>query len=277
MKIRKAIHAGSFYPASSDKLQSLLKGCFDNASHHTIEGEIRAGIVPHAGIVYSGFTAAYFYNAVKNHNYERIVIIGPSHHHLFTGFAVSDADEWETPLGNLQVDKEFSDSILSDMIFSDDKVHLKEHCIEVQTPFIKYSCNSDMKIVPIIMGRQDIKSAESFAESIKKSGFKNTLFIASTDLYHGYDYEESREIDDKTVSEILRMDPAGFMKYFISLESEGISPACGGGPIAAVMRILKSFNSSSIKLLHSSNSSDITGDYEGYTVGYASFAGIGEK
>jgi len=277
MKIRKAAHTGTFYPASPEKLQSLLKGYFDNAPNLHLEGEILAGIVPHAGIVYSGFTAAYFYNAIKSHAYERIVIIGPSHHHLFKGFAVSDADEWETPLGNLRVDKDFTASIQSEMIFSDDKIHLKEHCIEIQTPFIKYACGSDVKIVPIIMGRQDIKSAEHFARIIEKSNFKNTLYIASTDLYHGYDYEESREIDEKTIFEILRMDRAGFMKYFISLESEGISPACGGGPIASVMGILKSFSSSSLKLLHSSNSSDITGDYEGYTVGYASFAGIGEK
>lgn len=277
MNTRKCVNAGTFYPSSPSKLYGAIDSFIENASSTTLQGRLIAGIVPHAGISYSGFTASHFYRAAKDKHFSRVVIIGPSHHHLFKGFAVSGADFWETPLGSLQVDNEYAASLVCEHSFIDDSVHLKEHSVEVQTPFLFRALGPSVKIVPVIMGRQDFESADRFASHILKIGIDDTLFIASTDLYHGYDYEEARSTDGKTIAEILRMDPAGFMKYFVSLESEGISPACGGGPVSVVMSILKRLQKGSLHLLHSSNSSDITGDFEGYTVGYASFAGTAGK
>lgn len=273
MNSRPYAHAGRFYPA--DKA-SLLKS-FDSfrersdAKHH--KNLLKLGIAPHAGTVYSGFTAMQFFLEAKDLNFERVVIIGPSHHHLFTGFALSTAQTWQSVLGDIPIDSDFCKNLESDAVKFNDKIHSDEHSIEVQTLFVKYAFKDSVKIVPVIMGRQNMESVNSFISGITSEMRKKSLFLASSDLYHGYDYEEAKKTDSVTIREILKNDEHGFMKYFQMTEEESGCAACGGGPIEIIMSLAKKENGR-LSLLHHTTSSDVTGDYDGYTVGYSAFIGI---
>lgn len=71
-----------------------------------LEGQfVKAIIGPHAGLRYSGPNAAWAYVNIMPHQYDRIVILGPSHKIGMTFATSTECDEWETPLGNLKVDK----------------------------------------------------------------------------------------------------------------------------------------------------------------------------
>lgn len=273
MSLRRLAHAGRFYPADKASLLKSFDGFKDRFESNKFKNHLFTGIVPHAGIQYSGFTAMQFYLEAKDMDFERVVIIGPSHHHLFTGFALSDSAAWQTPFGDIETDLKYSKQLESNLIQFNGKIHADEHSLEVQTLFIKYAFKNSVKIVPVIMGRQNMDSVSGFVSMISPEMRKSTLFIASSDMYHGYDYEEGKSRDSVTVKEILKNDEYGFMKYFQMIEEDGGCAACGGGPIGIIISITKK-EKGRLSLISHTTSSDVTGDYDGYTVGYSSFIGV---
>ncbi|MDY6787177.1 MAG: AmmeMemoRadiSam system protein B [candidate division WOR-3 bacterium] len=273
MNIRSSVFAGRFYPADSSELKRNIGAMIEKAKRNR-DSALKTGIVPHAGIIYSGWTAAHLYSMIDPEAYERIVFIGPSHHHLFSGFAVTDYDKWNTPLGPLDIDRDFQEGLISGSIIKDNRVHDNEHSLEVQMPFVRYIAGDKLKVVPILMGRQDRKHINIMLEKIAEMNTENTLFIASSDLYHGYDYDEGNDIDNNTIGEIEQNSMKKFMDYFVDMESENTACCCGGGPIGIILGINR-MNNLTVRLLNHSTSSDIAGDYSGYNVGYAAFGGFG--
>ena len=267
MKIRDSYQAGRFYPQKRKELTDLLESIFRKTSVINNDS-IATGIVPHAGIIYSGYSASYFYKSLNYHNYDRIIIIGPSHYFHAEHMILSESEQWKTPLGNIDIDREFSDSLIDGIIMYDESLHMEEHSIEVQIPFIQYVCGSKMKIVPIIMGDQSLASVNSLAEKLIEKMDNRTLIIASSDMYHGYDYNDAIEKDNITIKHILNDDYASFNDFAVKTSS-----CCGTGCISTVLRINEHFNISNV-LLNKSNSSQISGEYDGYSVGYAAFAGV---
>ena len=118
---------------------------------------IICGVSPHAGLRYSGCCSAHTYlNLFKEKIPDTVVILGTDHKG-YKKIALMKEGEWETPLGNLQVDTEIAEQILknSDLIIEDDSAFIgfpygTEHNIEIQLPFIKYCAKEkDVKILPI--------------------------------------------------------------------------------------------------------------------------------
>jgi len=270
---RPAANKGRFYPADGKSVLEMFDSFKERREERHAKNLLPYGIVPHAGYVYSGFTAMNFFLEAASLDFERVVVIGPSHHHLFTGFALSDTLAWETPLGDAEVDSKYGKLLCSDFVKFDNRIHSQEHSVEVQIPFIKYAFKERAKIVPLIMGRQNAESVNQFISLITPEMRKKTLFVASSDLHHGYSYEEAKESDRITVKEILKNDEHGFMKYFQMVESDGGCAACGGGPVAIIIGLVRSCKGR-LMLLSQTTSADVTGDYDGYTVGYSSFIGV---
>ncbi len=266
-EIRKAYQAGRFYPKDSNAIKNLIKHLFEEIDVQP-NIAIRTGIVPHAGIIYSGLTASHFYSSIKKNNYKRIVIIGPSHYSPFNGICLSNVNKWETPLGEIENDIEFAEKLIDKNIFFNNDLHIEEHSIEVQLPFLQYIFGRKMKIVPIMIGEQNNENVMNITEKLIKNDDDETLFIASSDLYHGYNYEQALMTDKNTVKHILSDKRDMFMNYF-----KGTSPACGGGAIAVILGINEEKHLKT-NLLHQITSSDITQDFDSYTVGYASFMGV---
>ena len=138
MNIRKSVVSGSFYP---DKKEELLKyiNHFNSikTNINTFEN-IKAIIVPHSGYIYSGFTANLAYTLASKKKIKRVVVIGPSHRVYLKGASVAIYDEYETPLGNLKMDKEFSQNLIDKYEFLDFNVECEfEHSTETKAPFKK--------------------------------------------------------------------------------------------------------------------------------------------
>ena len=73
---------------------------------------MKAIIAPHAGLYYSGPTAAWAYQYVtKPNDIERVFIFGPSHHKYFPGCSLTRVDELSTPLGPLNIDIDVIDKL----------------------------------------------------------------------------------------------------------------------------------------------------------------------
>ena len=168
--LRKPAVAGSFYPKDSDDLKNLIEDCFlDNdgvgyiPSLNSFDGDSYPINVfsPHAGYQYSGAIASHSYCKIVEIGFPEVfIILSPNHTGFGSEISVFNGGEWQTPLGNVEIDSAFADAIIdfSDIASSDVTAHINEHSIEVQIPFLQYF-SSDFKIVPIVIGRQNFSSS----------------------------------------------------------------------------------------------------------------------
>lgn len=266
MKIRHQQVAGYFYPSEQDKLQRDISLMLQVAKPEKSFDKIFGIVAPHAGYIYSGKTAAYVYNFLRNKKYKTVIIISPSHAEYFPGISIYDGDAYETPLGLVEIDKEMTDKLVegSKLIFKGIQGHRKEHALEVQIPFLQ-SVLKDFKIVPIVMGEQGKMYVDELAQKISKVVDDDTLVVASSDMSHFYSSEEADRLDSVVEKRINDFDFENLLKDLDNHQCE----ACGGGPIAAMMKAasLKSITGSLV--INRSDSGDITGD-KSEVVGYLS-------
>ena len=260
--IRYPAVAGYFYPSDPEELTRLLHSLFEKAQPKGIEGKIIGGVVPHAGYIYSGFTAAHFYKLLKREEKRTVVIVGPNHTGLGAVVSVFPRGEWVTPLGYARVNEEVAEEIVNRSAYAtyDVEAHIEEHSVEVQLPFLQYVWGENIDFVPIVMLLQDYDQAQDLAGSVPD----NVLLIASSDFSHYVPADWGREVDTKLIEAILDLDARKFLKL---VEETGASP-CGYGPIATLILWAEELGASA-ELLHFSNSGDTTGDYSS-VVDYAS-------
>lgn len=209
-KIRKAVVAGKFYAEGHDDLTHDVKQCFDEAaviaplskSERAEESSVQAVIVPHAGYVFSGpIAATAFLRIPEDAGYRRIFLIGPSHHVAFDGASVANVfSAYQTPLGNVPVDISVCNELIeSSPVFSyRASAHDREHCLEVQLPFLQYRMKEMPKIVPIIIGTENISVLAKIAEALRPYFTADNLFVISSDFSHYPSYNDAITVDGNT-------------------------------------------------------------------------------
>ena len=292
MVLRKASHAGSWYPGSEKGLLEGLKGYFMDKEFgpnslpsplNKAERTIIGCVSPHAGMAYSGPCAAYTYlNLFKERIPDTVIILGTDHvgYHKI---ALMEKGEWETPLGNLKIDEEFSKLILdnSNIIEEDDALFVgpqaeQEHNIEIQLPFIKYcSFDKEVKIVPIkIAGTRDFDILNQIAKDITEginSTEKDIVIIASSDMSH-------KQVDSSKQLDIFKEIDMAVIREFENLNASKTlenalkTSVCGPQTITTLMLISENLNATRGELLKYYTSSEKTGSIGGYCVGY--FSGV---
>ncbi|MFA4993518.1 MAG: AmmeMemoRadiSam system protein B, partial [Candidatus Omnitrophota bacterium] len=255
------------------ELSAMLDKLMENAGPNPVLGKILVLIMPHAGYGYSGQTAAYGYKLIRGRPYKTVVILGTSHHKLFSGAAVYAQGEFKTSLGILKIDDEFSSKLLgkSPDIFVDESAFNNEHSVEVQLPFLQKALG-DFKIVPVVIGDCSLTACKKIASLLKEAvGSRNdVLLVVSTDLYHGYDVKEAEQTDSLTLELIKKMDYEGL---YYSLRDEK-AQACGGFAAVIALNAAKDAGYDKVELLNQTNSAAVTGrSSDGqWTVGYAGIA-----
>lgn len=74
--------------------------------------KLKAIIGPHAGFAYSGPNAAWAYKNINAGDYDRVVLLGPSHSLGFEALGLTACSTWQTPLGDLAVDTASTQALL---------------------------------------------------------------------------------------------------------------------------------------------------------------------
>jgi len=243
---RRAHHAGSWYDEDGDELRATLESFLLESSSSSSESSatstsssstplpqsdrrLRALIVPHAGYSYSGTTAAYAYQALRQElmladsnrsPIRTILVLHPSHHvYLPDQCAVSHATTLETPLGDLQVDDELRREILglknsqqqpqqqASFTFmtasQDEREHSGEmqypylaHCLQQQQPQSSSSrllIRDDIKCLPVMCGSLSTEAERAFGALLRDIIHRpHVLTVISTDFCHWgrrFDYQ----------------------------------------------------------------------------------------
>jgi AmmeMemoRadiSam system protein B len=250
--------AGSFYPANPATLAATVDQLLAGAGAAT-SMQPKALIVPHAGYVYSGSTAATAYATLAPWaaTIRRVILLGPTHRVAVDGIALPEARAFATPLGTISIDAPASAAIadLPQIVFSD-KVHALEHSLEVHLPFLQRVL-PDFTLLPLAVGHA---VPEAIAEVLDRLwGGPETLIVVSSDLSHFLSYATAQQVDGNTCRHILQFD-------------QHIHPeqACGAYPINGLLCAAKR-RGLTPTLLGLCNSGDTAGD-KSRVVGYASFS-----
>ena len=265
---KSPVYAGSFYPEKPEELTNLL-----NSYRQDIKDEYKskAIIVPHAGVVYSGYAAMAGFQHLELS--ENIFIIAPSHHETFTNIALPEYTYFDTPLGSLEVNNRLIKDIAEKFpcLISND-VFDKEHSIEVQLPFIQNlfcpqvqsaidfvkglkKLGKKLRIVPVLVGDCDYRLISDLISTY----WENSSFVISSDLSHYYTQQECRQIDTYTAT-IIETGKIEFMQR---------EQACGLIGIKGLVDFANNNDCSMIRIMMY-NSGDISKDTD-KVVGYGSW------
>ena len=259
--VRPPAVAGSFYPAQAPVLASTVDGLLAAASAR-IEGTDpapKALIVPHAGYIYSGSTAALAYARLAGVRglIRRVVLLGPVHRVAVRGLALAGAAAFDTPLGRIEVDQD-AEALLGALpqVVLSGAAHALEHSLEVQLPFLQQALE-DFKLLPVAVGDATPAEVAQVLEALW--GGPETLIVVSSDLSHFLPYRAACSLDLETTQRILALD-AGLSH----------DQACGGTPINGLLLAARRHGLQP-RLLGLCNSGDSAGD-RNRVVGYAAFA-----
>ena len=249
-RVRPAAVAGTWYPGEASELGTYVERTLDAAPAWTApEGErVRAMISPHAGYAYSGPTAAAGYRALRGQAYDRVILLGPSHHAAFRGVAIADVDAYATPLGEVPLDAAAVARLrASPLVGAGPAEPDREHSLEIQLPFLQRVLAPGWRLVPMMVGRLEPEDYAALADAIRPLLDDRTLVVVSTDFTHygarfGYvpfppDSEAAgrlEALDKGAFAQIAARDPKGFLEY---QERTGIT-ICGFRPVALLLHLL---------------------------------------
>ena len=283
--VRPATQAGRFYDGNALRLGVEVDSLLSLHSQDARYGNVAALIVPHAGYYYSGNVAAAAYMSIDAaKQYRRIFLLGPSHHKWFDGASVNtEADAYATPLGQVKVDRETALKLTGQPdFFYLPEAHDKEHCLEVQLPFLQrfFASHSSLAvkevppIVPVIISTNDFNKLKRIAETLKPYFTDENLFIVSSDFSHYPSYEDACEVDGRTGKAIESGDVEEFLSVIEANAHSGkrnlATSACGELAIATLMLMMN--HNDEVKHLLYQNSGDAGDGDHGRVVGYHAFA-----
>ncbi|MBK1663392.1 AmmeMemoRadiSam system protein B [Rhodospirillum rubrum] len=252
--------AGRFYPGDPAQLAQEVDNLLAGVKASPAPLRPKAVVAPHAGLAYSGPTAAHAFAPLARHRdaIHRVVVLGPSHRLAFRGLALSGTRAYDSPLGPVPVDHSWQDRLSGlDFVGRLEQAHGPEHALEVELPFLQRILGP-FSIVPIVCGEA---AAEEVAQALERVwGGPETLIVVSSDLSHYLEYEEARRQDGRTATAIARLDSAPI----------GPREACGHVPLGGLLCLARVAGMTT-RCLDLRNSGDTAGPRD-RVVGYGAWA-----
>jgi AmmeMemoRadiSam system protein B len=256
--IRQPAVAGTFYPARGSELHGMLETLLATTPGDGATPP-KALIVPHAGYIFSGPVAATGYARLRSiaDSVQRVVVMGPSHRIAFHGLAVPDDSIFRTPLGDIALDTDAIQALLTlPQVHLDNEAHRLEHSIEVHLPFLQEVLDSFV-LVPVVVG--DAAPADVCDVISMLWDGPETLLVVSSDLSHYHDYETAIHLDRATSHAIETL----------AFEKIGYEDACGRNPVSGLLLYARQ-HGLTVETLDLRNSGDTAGPRD-QVVGYGTY------
>ena len=277
--VRPATQANRFYTGDARELGEEVDSFLALHAKDRQYADLAALIVPHAGYYFSGNVAAAAYQTIPDDvQYKRIFLLGPSHHEWLDGASVNtEYNYYSTPLGHVKVDVETAQKLIeTDHVFSyQPKAHDREHCLEVQLPFLQRRLKEVPPIVPIIISTNDFRKLQRIANMLKPYLTEDNLFVISSDFSHYPTYEDACEVDARTGKAVESGDVARFIAVLEENARSGVrnlaTSACGELAIGTLLMMMQD-GGYDVKHLLYQNSGDIDHHDHSRVVGYHAFA-----
>ena len=268
MEVRKAVKAGTWYPADSARLKEVIDDLTRQAKTTRVQlpsaRHLKALILPHAGIRCSGRTAAHAAFVLPDKLYSKVILMGPDHYVRLIDGAISDVSAYETPLGATKLHPDAgrlrSQSGLFRAIPASDR---NEHSLEMVLLFLQ-SYIENFRLIPIVVCQTNI---QRFAQALDTIIDPESLLVVSSDLSHFLPYDDAVARDTETIQWIVNLDASKLL--------EEQDRACGVTAISILIHLAQQHNWQPV-LLHYSTSGDTCGN-RSQVVGYAAIAFFGDQ
>ena len=233
--VRDPAVAGTFYPANDHERRTQVAGFFVGTSHAPTPA--LAIMTPHAGLTYSGRTAAEVWKRVKIPH--SVLMIGPKHTPDGVDWAVAPYRRWKLSKDMMfEADMELAHAIADHVpgMQYDARAHQREHGLEVQLPFLE-ELSPATKISAICMTGGSWPELQVTAKHLAKvlRGHKEMpLLVISSDMNHYAEESENKRLDRLALNAMQSGDPKLLLDtcvhYKISM--------CGLLPAVLVMQTL---------------------------------------
>jgi AmmeMemoRadiSam system protein B len=255
--MREMSVAGSFYPKDKAEIIRYIDFFNDMYAKKLSLPDIKTKvvIVPHAGYVYSGYTANIAYRLLQKSGVKKFLVVGPSHRVGFNGISMSDDESYATPFGEIENAKEMSKALEENFDLRRLISH-EEHSTEVQFPFLKHYI-PDAEIVELIYGRVSSDEIAQIIDFVLEK--EDWGVVISTDLSHFHNLEMANSLDVICAKAITNLDLEELRKG---------CEACGILGVEAVVKSALKLNLHAT-LLDYRTSADVTKD-DKRVVGYLS-------
>ncbi|MGI5870051.1 MAG: AmmeMemoRadiSam system protein B [Kiritimatiellia bacterium] len=278
LRVLASTIAGSWHPGTAEALDAFIEGCLAKTSKRP-EPTPNILILPHAGYVYSGQTAAHGIRQILDAPFKRVVLLAPTHRAAISNCLVApEAGAVSTPYGRLEIDRDAIHQVAGGMdLKCSDAIHAHEHATQIQYPLLQYALKG-FKIAPFIVGQMDPFAAHRAAAALRAVVDDETLVVVSSDFTHygrDFDYapyppgealERVKQVDFEAFDHIRAGDAAGFTAC---IDASGAT-ICGREPIRVLLDMLPP--NTAWERLHYATSSDDSGDDSRF-VCYLSAAG----
>ena len=277
---RPAAVAGAFYPADSTELAEMVDGMMARAaiSPDDFSGTLICAVVPHAGYVYSGSTAAHVYQLLSEteESPDVVVLVSSAHSVPFRGISVFDGVSYLTPLGPVPIARDVAERLRQAHPSAGfaAEVHVNEHTIEVQLPFLQRCLQPGFSVVPVLLGQTGEDDLLFLAELLAAEAAANPrmLLLASSDLSHYPSRSTAAFLDSCTTALFAEESPEGFLDGVARLEARGedgvVTCACGQTAMFVALAYSDLRGHASRCILDMSTSADAGADPSS-VVGYA--------
>ena len=275
--VRPAAVAGTWYPSDPRELVAQIESMLRTATPSTHGGRLRALVVPHAGLRYSGPTAACAYTALAAGDHRRVVVLAPNHRVALMGAAVDPSSAYETPLGRMAVDEEAVERLAGQPHFAcSARPFAAEHAIEMQLPYLQHFLPQAL-LVPVLVGElRGGREVDDLAQSLGMLVDSETLFVVSSDFMHyghAFGYvpftehvaEKIQQYDAQAIATLMR---ASLTDFTAVLERTG-NTICGRRPLEVFLKLVP--RHWECELRDYTTSGAITGDWS-HSVSYAALA-----
>ena len=237
--VRAPAVSGRFYPADPAVLRREVQELLDQAGPHQAQSGARhaiAAVVPHAGYMYSGPTAARVLSGVVLPRL--IVILAPNHTGVCSvegGASLWERGAFRTPLGDVPVAENLAQALLvaEPLVGIDHDAHAREHAVEVVLPFLQL-LQPDARIVPLVLAWDDWESCRTLGASLAglvRQSSEAVLLVASSDLNHYEAAAVSEPKDRRALDAVATLDGNELLRR---CKAERIS-MCGRAPTATVL------------------------------------------
>ena len=267
MGVRRAVFAGSWYPASPKACEQEIQAFLQGARRTPENIDYVAGIVPHAGWYFSGAIACNVIHAMAEGDATEAVIIFGMHLHPGSPCYIMPSGAWETPFGAIDIHEGLASRLTERFEFEieDDRLHTRDNTIELQLPFVKYFFK-DAALVPIGVppNTQSLEIGRAVAEYAAETGLKIKV-IGSTDLTHygpnygflphgtgpaAVDWVKNSN-DRRIIDTILKMDPQQIIDEALSSQN-----ACCAGAVSTAIAAAKKMGAERAEMLAYATSYD---------------------
>lgn len=272
--VRAPAAARQFYPAKPKELAALVERelAAVPAPELPADAKVLALLVPHAGLEYSGTTAARAFKALKKGDFDSVLLLGTAHYKELEGAALYPGQYWP----GLPYDAALAKALLaaSPLIKADAAAHKKEHSIEVELPFVEKTLGK-IPMAALILNTQDLESARQLGHAIAKAvAGKRVLIVASSDQSHYPSGGIGDAVDRSTLLALETLDPAYFWLSNRFLMNRGLPHLavtyCGEGAVTAMLTAAKDLGATRARTLAHINSGDVVSEREyNHVVGYA--------